>query len=196
MSALLSQALSQYPLIHFISLRTDLRTAQTARYHYDKHFGPVNSRISITNHTFVILDSPGLVEEDYIRDEHGSEYEHWTPLEGGAIEFVNSISQGLSPPGSRNSSTDVTVTLGLSAEEHRPTVLFSHVPLARPDTAYCGPLREKGTIRRGVGVGYQNTLGKKTTNWLFRNVRPCIIFRFALHIFLPICCLITLPQRR
>ena len=42
-----------------------------------------------------MLDSPGLVEEDYIRDEHHTEYEHWTPLEGGAIEFVNSIAQGL-----------------------------------------------------------------------------------------------------
>lgn len=161
------------------SLRIDLRTARTARYHYDQHFGPVNSRTSIANHTFVMLDSPGLVEEDYIRDEHHTEYEHWTPLEGGAIEFVNSISQGLFLSPSHNISIDVTVTLGLTAEEHHPTILFSHIPLARPDTASCGPLREKGTIRRGVGAGYQNTLGKRTTNWIFRNIRPCIIFRFV-----------------
>lgn len=65
-------------------------------------------------------------------------------------------------------------------DSHHPTILFSHIPLSRPDTASCGPLREKGSIRRGVGVGYQNTLGKKTTNWLFQNIRPCIIFRLVL----------------
>lgn len=48
----------------------------------------------MANHTFIILDSPGLVEEDYIRDEHRTEYEHWVPLEGGAIEFVKSLASG------------------------------------------------------------------------------------------------------
>ncbi|KAJ3488923.1 hypothetical protein NLI96_g2490 [Meripilus lineatus] len=144
-----------------LGLRTDLRTAHAARYHYDQYFGSANSRISITNHTFVMLDSPGLVEEDYIRDEHHTEYEHWTPLEGGAIEHVRkAYSQSADADG----------------DSHHPTILFSHIPLSRPDTASCGPLREKGSIRRGVGVGYQNTLGKKTTNWLFQNIRPCIIF--------------------
>lgn len=56
-------------------------------------------------------------------------------------------------------------------------VLFTHIPLHRPDTASCGPLRESGTIQRGAGSGYQNTLGKKTTTFLLHKVSPQLVFR-------------------
>lgn len=61
-------------------------------------------------------------------------------------------------------------------------ILFSHIPLFRPDVASCGPLRERGTIRRGVGHGYQNTLGKHTTEFLLESVRPVLVFRYALFL--------------
>jgi hypothetical protein len=66
----------------------------------------------------------------------------------------------------------------LFTDEH-PLILLSHIPLSRPDAASCGPLRERGTIRRGVGHGYQNTFGKQTTAFLFSHLQPSAIFRFV-----------------
>lgn len=58
-----------------------------------------------------------------------------------------------------------------------PTVLLTHIPLARPNTASCGPLREKGTIRAGAGYGYVNTLSVQASQFLLQSTRPSIIFR-------------------
>ena len=58
-----------------------------------------------------------------------------------------------------------------------PVILFSHIPLFRPDNAGCGPLREHGTIRRGAGPGYQNIFGKRTSEFLLETIKPSRIFR-------------------
>jgi hypothetical protein len=63
----------------------------------------------------------------------------------------------------------------------KPTVLFTHIPLSRPDGTDCGPLREKGTITRGAGHGYQNTLNEEASNFLLQNLKPSIIFRSVIH---------------
>ncbi|KAJ7178332.1 hypothetical protein C8R43DRAFT_871393 [Mycena crocata] len=126
---------------------------KNVRLYYSSIVGPFNRQLIIRDHVFVCLDAPSLVDEDYQRSASGVGYEKWKPLRGGSVEFVKSAT-----------------TAG------RPTVLLSHIPLARPDTAPCGPLREKGTIRRGVGHGYQNTLGKQTTTFLLQTLRPSIIF--------------------
>lgn len=57
---------------------------------------------------------------------------------------------------------------------------MTHIPLSRPDSTNCGPLRESGTIRRGVGIGYQNTLGKDSSAFLLEKFRPSLIFRLFL----------------
>ncbi|CAG8730673.1 16311_t:CDS:1, partial [Acaulospora colombiana] len=68
-----------------------------------------------------------------------------------------------------------------------PLLVFSHIPLARPDTASCGRLREGGTtnppskhstpqISKGAGSGYQNLLGKDTSNWVLESLAPVKIF--------------------
>lgn len=58
-----------------------------------------------------------------------------------------------------------------------PTVLLTHIPLARPDTSYCGPLRERGTIRQGAGYGYENTLSAQASQLLLESLRPAVVFR-------------------
>ncbi|KAJ7594335.1 hypothetical protein C8J56DRAFT_926496 [Mycena floridula] len=120
---------------------------------YEESFGQFNQRLSIRNHTFVCLDAPGLVDEDYQRSGHGVAFERWTPTPGGGVEFIKSVSSATPP-----------------------LILLTHIPLSRPDSASCGPLREKGSIRRGVGHGYQNTLGKQTTAFLLDALRPAAIF--------------------
>ncbi|KAH9942324.1 uncharacterized protein BXZ73DRAFT_97737 [Epithele typhae] len=138
-----------------VGLNIDPTAARQARLRFTKHFGPLNQMISIRNHTLVMVDAPGLVEEDYIRAAKSTEYKDWTPKPHGPVEFIQSLRQ---------------------ANESSHTVLFSHIPLYRPDTASCGPLREKGTIRRGAGSSYQNTLGKKTSTYMLQTLNPQMVF--------------------
>lgn len=63
-------------------------------------------------------------------------------------------------------------------------ILLSHIPLSRSEIASCGPFRERGSIRRGAGPGYQSMLGKQTTNFLLKNLQPSVIFRYALLLLL------------
>lgn len=65
-----------------------------------------------------------------------------------------------------------------------PVILLSHIPLARSTAAPCGPRREREKgLRRGAGFGYQNLLGKYTTNFIFECLRPIVIFSGDDHDF-------------
>jgi hypothetical protein len=66
-----------------------------ARQRYQANFGPANDRISIGNHTALLLDSPSLVEEDYIRNAAGVDYDQWPGLTGGTIQFVKDVTKGV-----------------------------------------------------------------------------------------------------
>jgi ethanolamine phosphate phosphodiesterase len=50
----------------------------------------------MANHSLILLDSPGIVDEDYIRAGHGTSFEEWVPLRDGAIEFVKGLAVGTS----------------------------------------------------------------------------------------------------
>lgn len=56
----------------------------------------LNYHISIANHTLVFIDAPGLVEEDRERERYGHRYGStgWTPVPGGAIDFVKKFAAG------------------------------------------------------------------------------------------------------
>ncbi|KAL1717433.1 hypothetical protein EV715DRAFT_274297 [Schizophyllum commune] len=123
------------------------------RAYYKKYVGPLNQAVPLRGHNFVALDAPGLVDEDYRRSASGLPHQQWSPTLGGTLDFIRELDN-----------------------EQGPVVLLSHIPLHRPDTATCGRLREKGTIRRGVGHGYQNTLGKETTYYLLDTLHPIAVF--------------------
>lgn len=55
-------------------------------------------------------------------------------------------------------------------------ILLTHIPLARPESATCGPLSEHGRILKGVGPGYQNLLGSETSRFLLKSIKPDIVF--------------------
>lgn len=56
---------------------------------YTSHFGPLNQILEVANHTFVLIDAPGLVEEDYRRSERGVSYARWAAdMTHGPIAFV------------------------------------------------------------------------------------------------------------
>jgi hypothetical protein len=64
------------------------------RQRYERNFGPVNRHLPVGNHSLILLDSPGIVDEDYIRAGHGTSFEEWIPLRDGAIEFVKGLAAG------------------------------------------------------------------------------------------------------
>ncbi|KAF6760199.1 Metallo-dependent phosphatase-like protein [Ephemerocybe angulata] len=133
--------------------------AKAIRGFYTNSFGPLSQTFDVQNHTFVILDAPGLVDEDYLRAGKGVPFAKWKPLSNGAISFVTDIASNLQ-----------------REEPQKPTVILSHIPLARPEMANCGPLRERGTIRRNVGHGYQSMLGRQTTSFLLKTLKPLAVF--------------------
>jgi ethanolamine phosphate phosphodiesterase len=151
--------------------------SKTVRRHFTDNFSPLNFKSSVRNHVLLFLDAPGLVEEDYQRTAQAKQYDDWEPLTGGAVEFVKANAAGrISAFDSRMYALNDTIIV----RSTKPVILFSHIPLGRPDTKSCGPLRERGTIRRGVGTGYQNTLGKETTTFLLETLRPSAVFRYSL----------------
>lgn len=73
------------------SLNLHLEDAIHAQRRYSTHFGPLNSETSISNHTFVFINAPGLVEEDYQRARHHQDYETYTAPAGGTVDFLRLI---------------------------------------------------------------------------------------------------------
>lgn len=140
----------------------------------------MNRHLPVANHSLILLDSPAIVDEDYMRAGHGTSFEEWIPLRDGAIEFVKGLAVG---PYALSFHINVKLTCSQNIEEQLgPVILFSHIPLHRAESKKCGPLRERGTIHRGVGHGWQKTLGKQTSSFLLEQLRPTIIFRYALSL--------------
>ncbi|KAI9442756.1 hypothetical protein H4582DRAFT_2073340 [Lactarius indigo] len=149
------------------------------RQRYERHFGRANQLLAAANHSLVLLDAPGIVDEDYMRAGPGTSFEEWIPLRDGAIEFIKGLAAGTYyPPVSLFKLDDDMDTKNLQKEEQPgpTTILFSHIPLHRAESKQCGPLRERGTIHRGVGHGWQKTLGKQTSAFLLESLRPAIVF--------------------
>ncbi|KAF8590903.1 Metallo-dependent phosphatase [Ramaria rubella] len=141
---------------HDVDLGYSFGRGSTARDRYREHFGATNQQMNFDNHTtFVLIDAPGLVDEDYHRHAAQVNFHEWRGSEGGTVNFLKNFTENL-PAG--------------------PIVLFSHIPFFRPDRISCGPLREKGTIRPGMGRGYQNLLLRETSSYILESIRPSLIF--------------------
>ncbi len=60
---------------------------------YISHFGPLNQILEIANHTFVLIDAPGLAEEDEQRSKQGLPFARWAAnARDGPIAFIQSAS--------------------------------------------------------------------------------------------------------
>lgn len=65
--------------------------AKRLRGYFKDYFGPLSHTFDINNHTFVALDAPGLVDEEYQRAGRGVSFDKWTPIPNGPIAFVNEV---------------------------------------------------------------------------------------------------------
>ncbi|KAI0645414.1 Metallo-dependent phosphatase-like protein [Trametes meyenii] len=136
------------------------RFSEHARERYLSNFSPPNQQIAIGEHTVVLIDAPGLVDEDRARTASGMSYTEWA----------------ISHPNSTAAFVHAFAQTRADLPEGAKPILFTHVPLSRPAGASCGPLRERGTIREGRGLGYQNLLSPQASQFLLQSIRPAIVF--------------------
>ncbi|TFL01607.1 Metallo-dependent phosphatase-like protein [Pterulicium gracile] len=142
---------------HDVDLKR-VHSSEEAHSRYLAHFGPLNQVTQVGNHTLVLIDALGLVEEDYARMQASQSFRQWQSKPGGTIEFVSHF--------------------GADKQHGRKTILFTHVPLYRPNDASCGPNRERGNIHQGGGIdaGYQNIVGKSASEFILENIKPSLVF--------------------
>jgi hypothetical protein len=84
-------------LIYFTaphSLGVSSAFSKHVRQRYEHHFGRPNQHLAVGNHSLVLLDAPGIVDEDYMRAGHGTSFEEWIPLRDGPIEFIKGLAAG------------------------------------------------------------------------------------------------------
>lgn len=62
-----------------------------ARERYKNTFGATNQEITLGNHTFVLLDAPKLIEEDYQRYAAEVRFGEWDAQAGGSIAFLQRL---------------------------------------------------------------------------------------------------------
>ncbi|KAG9009367.1 hypothetical protein FRB94_012184 [Tulasnella sp. JGI-2019a] len=142
---------------HDVGLGSHRSFSGQARRRFRQRFGAEQQVVDFGNHTFVFIDAPALVDEDYRRHAAEIDFESWQGAKAGPIAFVKAVKNNPPPP-------------------HKPTILLSHIPLARRETASCGPLREeKKGIRRGAGYGFQNLLGRETTHFVLQSLKPSLV---------------------
>ncbi len=73
---------------HDLPLGPNKAFSPHARDRYKRYFSPPNLVLDFANHSLILLDSVGLVEEDYRRYAAEMQFGEWDGVEGGVIEFV------------------------------------------------------------------------------------------------------------
>lgn len=58
-----------------------------------------------------------------------------------------------------------------------PRIMFTHVPLYRPDNTFCGQDRQHASpIRQGRGYQYQNLVDQRLSSQLLEHIKPVAVF--------------------
>lgn len=67
--------------------------AKTFQGYYEQTFGPLNQRFVISNHTFIGINAPALVDEDYQRQAKYISFDDWKPIPDGSVSFVKDVGE-------------------------------------------------------------------------------------------------------
>jgi hypothetical protein len=76
-----------------------------ARRRYADHFGRSNGILRVANHSIILLDAIGLVEEDYRRYYAEMQFGEWEGIKSGVIEFVQALGRSESNQPARQEET-------------------------------------------------------------------------------------------
>lgn len=124
-----------------------------ARQRFIKHWPPgkLNGLIEWANHTIIWIDALSLIEES--KNQATGLLPHG---EGEVTQFINELT---------------------GPEMLLPKVLFTHVPLWRPEGTSCGPLREsRREIHQGAGINYQNEIPQEASKMILEKIQPSLVF--------------------
>lgn len=72
-----------------------MKAARAVRSRFEDHFGPLNQELFVAGHRLVVLDAPGLVEEDHHRAEYGLDFANITTSPGSTLEFTQKLAERL-----------------------------------------------------------------------------------------------------
>lgn len=169
---------------------------------FEAHFGPLNRIDVIGNHSFVSLDTVSLSATELITPEGSSGIGYapnkdiWQPAQdflqdvsmqrARAIDrFLQHTNRAWPAVPSKHSPTVQKVHHEYTPQPFHPpqqpqisttllpTILLTHVPLYRSDTAHCGPHRERGSsIPISAGYQYQNVLTPLVTKLVVDQLDP------------------------
>jgi len=115
---------------------------------YERSFGPINQRVKIGHFELVMVSTASLEMKSW--DERS--YERTT-------QFLQSMKEA-------------NPSAGL-----RPRILITHVPLWRPQSATCGPLRHNSLqIPNSRGYSYKCLVREDITRTIINDVKPIYIF--------------------
>ncbi|KAH9813423.1 Metallo-dependent phosphatase-like protein [Melampsora americana] len=132
---------------------TNSSNSNLARERFTQNFQPgkLSGHTEWGNHSIIWIDAIGLIEEEKLRRQNGDEKVE-SPVKG-FIEKLNGPDTLL------------------------PKVLFTHVPLWRPEGTSCGPLREsRREIHQGSGKNYQNEITEELSKSVLEKIQPTIVF--------------------
>ena len=94
----------------------------------------------MAKHTLLLIDAPGLVEEDYLRASSGQRFEDWTPRSGGPIDFVRKFANGeleLYPHYIIKKLTKVSALQNRTMNLSYSSVIFPCSGQIQPSAAHC-----------------------------------------------------------
>lgn len=135
------------PLVGAHGDEDDYGISHDARKRYAKHFGQTNHVVPIANHTFVLLDSIGLAEEDYQRYASEVQFGEWDGVPDGVIEFINNIGKG-----------EYLVSVHADDQRTRPTfssrISHSHVPTRPAAGLFANMARSAKASDRGTRISW------------------------------------------
>ncbi|KAI5801465.1 hypothetical protein DFH27DRAFT_556899 [Peziza echinospora] len=140
-------------------------------------FGETSSVHTLGNHTFVLIDSVSLenTENRNIYEPARNFLDEFTQVEKSTADILH---PEIIPQSRRiQSSSDPQPAAPASSEpQPLPRVLLTHVPLYRPPSTPCGPLRESGnSIGIFGGFQYQNVLTADTSGDVIKKVQPVFV---------------------
>jgi ethanolamine phosphate phosphodiesterase len=83
-------------MLCIITTRMGINGSSIHRQFYCDTFGPSNQKVIIRNHTFLLLDGPGLADEDQQRSVNGQSrsFDQWHSPPNGTVEFVKQFLPG------------------------------------------------------------------------------------------------------
>ncbi|KAF9294623.1 hypothetical protein BGZ74_011164 [Mortierella antarctica] len=127
------------------------------------------------NHDYGFGDT--LVREAMVRykREFGSvNYE--VHVGNHTLVVLDTLALSSSIPSIREESQEFLSKIGREGPR-APRILFTHVPLHRPETTYCGDAREaKQLILDSYGEQYQNMVNASLSREILRKIQPDMIF--------------------